>query len=215
MDKAFTELKNSGAAAAEPWLRKAIEVAGDGTEFQALAIFNMGLVCYDLKKPKEAENHLAHAIEIIQDHLPQQDELYGMFIKTMIEFYEKEGRFAESKEYYLMEIQHTKNMFGERHPYVSNMICEYADVLMKLKEFPEAERALTRALDIMSGAKGPDHLQNANIHSNLARCYSALGRTEDAEWHNARAATLNSRRPRNADGRPNIEDKDTVEQQLD
>lgn len=215
MDKAFSELKNSGAAAAEPWLKRAIEMSDEGSEFQALALFNLGLVCYDLKKPREAEANFAHAIEIVHEHLPQQNELYGMFIKTMIEFYEKEGRFAESKQYYLIEIEHTKYMFGERHPYVSNMICEYADVLMKLKDFSEAERALTRALDIMSGAKGPDHLQNANIHSSLAKCYSALNRADDAEWHNARAATLNSRRPRNADGRPNIEDKDTVEQQFD
>lgn len=190
MEKALNELMGSGAAAAEPLLRKALELAGDSNEHRAMTHFNLGLVCYDLKRPKEAESNFAQAIELVQTELPKQNELYGMFLKTMIEFYEKENRLADSKRYYLLEIEHTRDMFGAKHPYVANMICELSDILIKSGEHEEAEKQLTRALDIMSAARGADHSQNASIHKNLSTCYAALGRANDAEYHRVRAEQL-------------------------
>lgn len=116
MDKALEQLISSGAAAAEPLLKQAFELAGDVPEQKAMTYFNLGLVYYDLKRPREAEQNFAQAIDHIQDQLPKQNELYGMFLKTMIEFYEKEHRLPESKKYYLLEIEHTRNMFGAKHP---------------------------------------------------------------------------------------------------
>lgn len=210
MEQALAELKGNGAAAAEPLLRRALELAGEHSEYRAMSLFNLALVCYDLKRPKESEANFAQAIELIQELLPKQNELYGMFLKTMIEFYEKENRHADAKKYYLLEIEHTRTMFGSRHPYVANMICEYADVLLKTNDYAEAEKNLTKALDIMSGAKGPDHLQNGPIHANLAICYEALGRKHDAEFHGGRAAALRARKPKGKE-----DDQTTVEQQMD
>ena len=211
MERAFSELKSKGAAAAEPYLRQALDLAGDHTEYRAMSMFNLALVCYDQKRPKETEALFAQSIELIQELLPKQNELYGMFLKTMIEFYEKENRYADSKKYYLLEIEHTRNMFGSRHPYVANMICEYADVLIKTNDYAEAEKNLTMALDIMSGAKGQDHLQNGPIHAKLALCYEALGRQHDAEFHGARASALQARKPKGKEA----DDQTTVEQQMD
>ena len=195
MEKALEQLKSSGAAAAEPLLKEAFELAGDSIEQKAMTHFNLGLVCYDLKRPREAESNFAQAIELVQHELPKQNELYGMFLKTMIEFYEKENRLVDSKNYYELEIEHTRNMFGAKHPYVANMICELSDILIKSNEHAEAEKQLTRALDIMSAARGPDHVQNASIHRNLSTCYAALGRKDDAEYHRVRAEQLQEKRP--------------------
>ncbi len=193
MEKALAELKGSGATAAEPYLRQALDAAGDKIEFQAMTYFNYGLVLYDLKRPADAEKSFAHAIELVQELLPKQNELYGMFLKTMIEFYEKEKRFAESKKYYLLEIEHTANMFGPKHPYVANMTQELAGQLLKCGDYKEAEKYLSKALDIMSGAKGADHVSNASIHRDLANCYAALNAADDAKYHEARAQALDAR----------------------
>jgi len=197
MDKAFEALKTSGAAAAEPLLRQALDVAGETQEYRAMSIFNLGLVTYDLKRPAETETCFLGAIETIQELLPKQNELYGMFLKTLIEFYEKENRFADCKKYYLLEIDLTREMYGGQHPYVANIICEYCDVLIKLGEYAIAEKSLSRALNIMSNARGVDHIQNGPIHANLAKCYVALERKEDAEYHQDRADEMEARAEKN------------------
>ena len=201
MERALAALKSAGAAEAEPLLRQALAACGETAEYKAMTYFNLGLVCYDLKRPAESESYFQQAIEIIQDLLPKQNELYGMFLKTMTEFYEKESRFAESKKYYLLEIDHTRDMYGARHPYVANIICEYTDVLIKLGEHAVAEKQLCRALDVMSSARGVDHVQNGPIHANLAKCYVALGRKEDAEYHQDRADEMAHRQNKQMQGR--------------
>lgn len=190
MEKALEQLKTSGAATAEPLLKQAFELAGDNAELKAMTHFNLGLVYYDLKRIKETEANFAQAIELVQTELPKQNEIYGMFLKTMIEFYEKENRLLESKKYYELEIEHTRNMFGAKHPYVANMICELSDILIKSGEYAEARKRLTQALDIISAARGADHAQNATIHKNLSTCYANLGQKDDAEYHKMRAEQL-------------------------
>lgn len=193
MEKAFEALKSSGAAAAEPILLQALELAGQQAEYRAMTYFNLALCVYDLKRPKESEAYFIQAIELVHEQLPKLNELYGMFLKTIIEFYEKENRLVDSKKFYLLEIDHTRNMYGAKHPYVANIICEYSDLQLKTGDFAEAEKYLCRALDIMTAARGPDHGQNASIHTNLAKCYMALARREDAEYHKARAEAITAR----------------------
>lgn len=190
MAKALEQLKQSGASAAEPTLRQALELCGDTAEYRAMTYFNLGLVLYDLKRPLEAEASFIQALEIMQELLPKQNELYGMFLKTVTEFYEKENRYADAGKYYLLEIDHTRDMYGAGHPYVANVICEYTDTLLKLNDYAGAEKNLSRALAIMTAARGVNHVQNGPIHANLARCYVALGRNEEAEYHQGRAGEL-------------------------
>lgn len=214
MEKALEQMKSSGPAAAEPLLKQALDLAGDKLEYKAMTNFNLGLVYYDLKRPKDAETNFAQAIELIQHKLPEFNELYGMFLKTMTEFYEKENRLADSKKYYLLEVDHTKKMFGPKHPYVANMICELSDVLIKSGEFAEAEKELAGALEIITAARGPDHVQCGKIHANLSRCYAGLGRNDDAEYHKARAQMLMEKTPQQ--NRPDLQDSDNItEQRMD
>ncbi|MBX9688338.1 MAG: tetratricopeptide repeat protein [Candidatus Obscuribacterales bacterium] len=219
MEKAFAELKARGAAAAEPYLLQAMEQVGEQAEFRAITIFNLGLCYYDLRRPKEAENCFAQAIEIVQELLPKQNELYGMFLKTMIEFYEKENRLPESKRYFLLEIDHTATMYGAKHPYVANIICEYSEILIRANEYADAEKRLCRALEIMSSARGPDHQQNAAIHKNLAVCYEAMSRQEDAMYHRSRFEILQTRGKnlKNSGGPQAIDEQDAtlVDQPMD
>jgi eukaryotic-like serine/threonine-protein kinase len=193
MAQALEQLKSAGAASAEPLLRKALELTGDSAEFKAMTYFNLALVQYDLKRPQETEASFAQAIEIIQDLLPKQNELYGMFLKTMIEFYEKEDRLADADRYYHMEIELTKEMYGARHPYVANIISEYAETQVKLASYAGAEKNLRRALEIMIAARGANHVQLGPIHASLAKCYAALERQEDAEYHQDRADELEAK----------------------
>ena len=111
MARALEQLKSSGAASAKPLLEKALELCGDTAEYKALTHFNLGLVLYDLKRPFEAEASFVQSVEIIQELLPGQNELYGMFLKTITEFYEKESRFADAKKYYLLEIDRLQIIF--------------------------------------------------------------------------------------------------------
>lgn len=220
MEKALSELKSNGAQAAEPLLQQALALSSEKIEYKAMTYFNFGLVYYDLKRPKEAEEAFAQAIELIQERLPQQNELYGMFLKTMIEFYEKENRLGESKKYYLLEIDHTRNMFGAKHPYVANMTCELADIMLKTGDYAGAEKQLSRALEIMLNAKGPDHSSNGDIHLKLSKCYERLARTEDAAYHKGRAEAIFERsgRKKNLSGEAEesgSSDAETVEQALD
>jgi tetratricopeptide (TPR) repeat protein len=193
MATALEQLKSTGAQAAEPLLRQALEQAGETPELKAMTHFNLGLVLYDLKRAKESETSFQQALEILQEVLPKNNELYGMFLKTMTEFYEKENRLADAKKYYLQEIDLTREMYGARHPYVANIICEYTDALIKLNDFAGAEKYLRRALDIMASSRGAHHVQNGPIHANLAKCYTALGRKEDADYHQDRADEMAAR----------------------
>lgn len=196
MAKALEALKSSGAAAAEPLLRQALQVSGDSSEFKAMTYFNLGLVLYDLKRPLESEAAFIRAIELLQQLLPKQNELYGMFLKTMTEFYEKENRHADAGKYYLAEINLTREMYGSKHPYVANILNEYAGTLIVIRDFTEAEKNLVRALGIMIAARGPNNVQNGPIHANLAKCYVALGRAEDAAYHQDRADELEAKAQR-------------------
>lgn len=214
MEKALAELKASGASAAEPYLQKALVYAKEKPEYKAMTYFNFGLVFYDLNRKKEAEDAFVQAVDLIQELLPKNNELYGMFLKTLIEYYQKEGRYKECKKYFLQEIELTRQMFGSRHPYVANISVEYADILLKTSDHAEAEKSLNKALEIMSGAKGPDHLSNAEIHGKLAHCYEKLGRYDDAEFHKGRAQSIEERRGKRKT-RTSADSYEEVEQSLD
>lgn len=218
MEKALAELKENGAAAAEPYLLKALDLVADNSEFRAITLFNLGLVAYDLKRPKECETCFLKALELIQEKLPKQNELFGIFLKTLIEFYEKENRLSEAKKYYLLEIDHTRQMYGARHPYVANITGELIDLLIKAADWAEAEKYLVRALDVMSAAKGQDHLSNVKFHRKLSHCYEKLNRPQDAAYHAGRAEALELRgglRQGKQESKQEKLDTDTVEQSLD
>lgn len=217
MDKALSELKKGGAEAAEPILLAALELTGGNLEFKAVTLFNLGLVSYDLHRKKETEAYFRSALEIIQERLPKLNELYGMYLKTFIEFYEKESRPADASKYYLTLIEHTRFMYGARHPYVANVVCEYCQLLTKTGNYAEAEKWYTRALDLMSAAKGQDHFANGAIHKELAICYEKLERMQDAQFHAGRAEQIEERRSKRGkvENQQAVIDGSTTEQSLD
>lgn len=217
MDRALEVLRKDGAAAAEPLLLKALDTAGERSEYRALTHFNLGLVRYDLKRIREAEAHFAEAIEQIQDQLPELNELYSTFLKTIIEFYEKEGRSAESKPYLFLEIEQSKQTLGSLHPYVINTVCELSEVLIKIGEYSEAEKQLSLTLETIKSARGPDHPQNASVHLSLSKCCAALGRPQEAQYHRTRAESLQGKLQKQEE-RQTIENTDlrtTTEQTIE
>lgn len=199
---------------AERSLKEALLAVSDDPVKRAITVFNLAITRDEQARPRAAEPLFKEAIELVADRLPAENENYGLFLQALIEFYVRHQRYADAEPLYERQVEHTRRMFGPRHPYVANLLSELGEADLKAGRPEPAERHLKEALGIMIEARGADHLQNVAIHTNLTNCYVKLGNTAEAEAHYRRALEIQAKAKQTVPGAPSkTGDRDLSEEE--
>ncbi|MGD8376111.1 MAG: serine/threonine-protein kinase [Acidobacteriota bacterium] len=102
-------------------------------------------------------------------------------------------QLEESEAAYLEAIEIERELLGDNHPVVANLLTNLAGTRARRGDFAGGEEAFLAAYDSMREALGPDHPEMGYLLNNFAVFYYRMGRMDEAIDYYNRALELRVR----------------------
>jgi serine/threonine-protein kinase len=146
-----------------------------GNALHAKASAQWGLHAY-----KDAESALQEAIALHRADGARSRMPVGADRQTLALIYSETGRYADALALNEQVLTDAREVMGERHPYVAQVMQATGGGLYHLGNYAEAERRLQQALAIQRELLGADSYYLANTLAALGKVFAAMGRYDDA-----------------------------------
>ena len=145
---------------------KDIEISeknGEYSEYVSISYNNLGLLCYETGKLKEAEQYLLKSLQIKQQTLPLNHPSLGATYNNLALIYEG----AQSEEYYKKAVNVFLDNFGGKHQGLGNVYCNMGLFYKKSKFFQKAKDYFSKAYEICLGVYGENSAKTFNYAQNM------------------------------------------------
>jgi tetratricopeptide (TPR) repeat protein len=122
-----------------------------------------------------------------------QDALLENLYSQVFELYEQ-GRYSEAADIAKEALKVAEETFGQEDPNVAISLNNLAYLYDCQGNHAQSGPLYRRALTILEKALGPDHFRVALVLSNMAERCRKMGKTDEAETLEARAAKIRANR---------------------
>jgi tetratricopeptide (TPR) repeat protein len=127
-------------AAAEKYLKKALDRKGPGVEFAATANNNYGEACRGLGRLPEAEEYLQKAMDMRMKSLGKSHPHMGYSFHNLAKLYADKGDNEKANAFYERALELREKILPPTHPDLLRTMKDYAAFLRKTDRIAEAER---------------------------------------------------------------------------
>jgi tetratricopeptide (TPR) repeat protein len=122
-----------------------------------------------------------------------QEALLGDLFSQVFELY-GQGRYPEATGVAKEAVKVAKETFGQDHPNVGISLNNLAYLYDCQGEYAQSGPLYKRALEILEKALGPEHFRVGQVLSNMAERSRKMGKNDEAERLEARAAKIRANR---------------------
>ncbi len=176
-------------AAAEPFYRRAYEIAASGRERIARTL-ELAQLCARRKNVAEAETLLQHALA----ELPQTGEPESILMANFLEMQAfvqmLQGRLTEAEALQRQSLVLIEKLAGPNMPASSSGLNQLGEILTAQGKLADAEPCLRAALRLRQEYMAPEHPALADVLENLAELLLSMGRCQEAEGCLGRAEQI-------------------------
>ncbi len=153
----------------------------DQPEVEARIRSTIGRTYLGLYLFKEAEPHLARALELQrdvlgEDHPDTLESMHNLGIAVhMLD------RLDEAEQLYLQALESRKKVLGEEHPHTFDSLEKAGWVHRTRRDWAKAEPHFRRVLELRRRVQGPEHPDTLTSMAYLASLLLDMGKLEEAE----------------------------------
>ena len=130
----------------------------------------------------------------LEQHRPDSYRAWRVW-SGLAEVAKKRGQFEESRTVYERALGLVERTYGPRHPYVAEILRDYADLLRRAGQHNAAQQTYERAIAICEDRLGPGHPLLADCLEGYAVLLRDIGHTEEAREIKARAREVRNVTP--------------------
>eukprot|EP00760_Papus_ankaliazontas_P002983 PhM_4_TR11364/c0_g1_i1/m.40220 len=147
----------------------------------AQTLVKLAEVCRHRGNNAQADVYIDEAIQICMEVAGRDAPATAQAISTKGHIHMAKGEANLAKKCFEESVTTFGMSYGNESPLVGLELLMYGRCCQVLKEYPDAERALTRAHLTFLGAYGPDNVHVADALSHLGSLQAEMGRVNDAE----------------------------------
>lgn len=141
---------------------------------------NLGRTYRKLNQFEAGEKYLQEALTLKQKLLGPDNPEIASTLNNLGTLFEEKKDFERSLEYHLRAKQIREKAFGINHPDYAISLSSLGELYFKQLKWEKALEYLLESRAIHETVHGPDHPEYAYVANQVARCYLALGRKEEA-----------------------------------